>query len=129
LSREEIKLMLDSGLVAIGSHSSNHLYMDNLEYDELEIEIAGSKEAIENIFDTDVKSFAYPWGRSSTACQNVCKRAGYSMAFTTRAGRNYRDIDPYSLKRRDAGYLAENLIYSKNKALVVMRGLMDFLPR
>ena len=129
LSREEIKLMLDSGLAAIGSHSSNHLYMDNLEFDELEIEIARSKEVIEDIFGIDVKSFAYPWGRSNTACQNVCKGVGYSMAFTTRAGRNYKDIDPYSLKRRDAGYLAENLMHSKSKALVVMRGLMDFSPR
>jgi hypothetical protein len=54
---------------------------------------------------------------------------GYDIAFTTTEGGNYGNIDPYALKRRDAGYLTTNLMYSKAKTLVEMSGLLDFLHR
>ena len=129
LSGNEVQQMLDSELLSIGSHSVNHYYMDNLECDELENELGRSKESIENTFDVEVKSFAYPWGRWNASCQKLCKKRGYDMAFTTTEGGNYGNVDPYALKRRDAGYLTANLMYSKAKTLVEMSGLLDFLPR
>lgn len=59
---QELKEMVDSGLVKIASHSQNHL---NLTVDGLDLrdEFAGSKKNIEQKLSQKVDTFIYPYGK------------------------------------------------------------------
>jgi hypothetical protein len=62
LSNEQIKEMLDSGLVEIGSHTLDHVNLPKLNKDEKERQILKSQKQIEEIFNIKCSSFAYPFG-------------------------------------------------------------------
>ncbi|MBN1464112.1 glycosyltransferase [candidate division KSB1 bacterium] len=126
---EEMQIMLNSGLLTVGSHSMQHLYLDCLQPKELEYEVVNSKDLIEETLNIQVTSLAYPWGRFNDACQELSKRVGYHVAFTTIEGSNHENANPYALKRKDAGYLTQDLVFSRPKALIEMNGLADILHR
>jgi len=63
LSVGELKTMLSSGLIDIGSHTNNHTRLsDDTHENILQDEIKSSKEKIEKALNTDVKTFCYPNG-------------------------------------------------------------------
>ncbi|MBN1559672.1 glycosyltransferase [candidate division KSB1 bacterium] len=128
-SAQDIQMMLKSGLLTVGSHSMQHLYLDCLQPKELEYEIANSKELIEKELSVQVTSLAYPWGRFNDDCQRLCKQCGYHVAFTTIEGMNDENSNPYALKRKDAGYLTQDLLFSRAKAIIEMNGVADRLHR
>jgi len=59
---KELKEMVDSGLVQIGSHSHSHIDLTASGVD-LEVELKHSKELLESKFDTEVNSFVFPFGK------------------------------------------------------------------
>jgi len=60
LSWAEVKELHKCG-VAFGSHTISHTKLEDMREAELEREIRGSKEAIEDKLGTPVRSFAYPY--------------------------------------------------------------------
>ena len=60
---------LDSGYVEVGSHIVHHTSLTNVSSKNAEYEIKESKRMLEEMFNTKVLPFAYPYGRSDKAIQ------------------------------------------------------------
>lgn len=83
LSNEQIKTMLESGLIEIGSHTLDHVNLPKLNKEEKERQLIESKKQIEEIFDIKCDSFAYPFGFYDKDSVVIVENAGYSNATTT----------------------------------------------
>jgi len=100
LSDSQIREMLDSGLIEIGSHTMTHDNLTRLEQVEKEYEIMGSKKEIEALFDIECCSFCYPFGLFDELDRAIVQKSGYSSATTTQAGiEDITKADPLLLKR------------------------------
>lgn len=86
LSDAELRKMLDSGLWELGAHTLTHALLPDLSDAERQHEVAESKTAIEARFDTEVTSFAYPFGVYTEDEVAAVDQAGYRFAVTTDAG-------------------------------------------
>jgi peptidoglycan/xylan/chitin deacetylase (PgdA/CDA1 family) len=79
-------LEMDAGGIAIGAHSRNHPDLRKCSPHELESEIRGSKEDLEDLLGKPVSSFAYPTGLLDDRVVEAVRAAGFTSAITTRAG-------------------------------------------
>ena len=85
----------------IGSHSRTHPFLTSLSESEMEQEIRGSKETIEDRLGQPVRFFSYPHGLHDARCRRLVSLAGYSGACTTRFGGNGARTDPFRLSRSE----------------------------
>lgn len=91
----------------IGSHSRSHpLGFDRLEGLELDLEVRGGLEDARERLETEIDSFAFPYGRHSDAAVSCLQAAGYRAALTNGDGPLPATIDRftlprYEIKRRD----------------------------
>lgn len=83
LSDNEVKEMLESGLIEIGSHTLNHANLPLLNLEEKQKEIQNSKHQIEQTFGINCQSFAYPFGFYDKDDIGIVKNAKYKFATTT----------------------------------------------
>ncbi len=86
LSDEQVRQMLASGLVELGSHTLTHPNFLRLSRDERGQELRASKAELEQRFAVPVNSFAYPFGLFQTEDPLLVQAAGYTSAVTTEAG-------------------------------------------
>ncbi|GAA0415190.1 polysaccharide deacetylase family protein [Cocleimonas flava] len=100
LSDEQVKELLESGLVEIGSHTVTHDNLPTLSEEQKHDEIVGSKKKIEDLFDIKCHSFCYPFGLFDQADLALVESAGYTNATTVETGiSNFKETNPYLLKR------------------------------
>ena len=100
LEDDEVRAMLASGVWELGAHTLTHALLTGLDAAGKEREIVAAKAALEAEFDTDVQSFAYPFGIFEAADREAVQQAGYRFAVTTAAGISTRPYaDPLTLKR------------------------------
>jgi len=83
LSDEQIKTMIKSGLIEIGSHTLDHPNLCKLNKKEQEKQLLESKKQIEKIFDIKCDAFAYPFGFYDEDSLSIVENAGYTNATTT----------------------------------------------
>lgn len=83
----------------IGSHTKNHSDLNTLSDEEALDEILGSKTALENQFDCEVRHFCYPYGRFTQKHIKMVRDSGYTTATTTQRGRFHHGDDPMTIKR------------------------------
>ncbi|MBE7357664.1 polysaccharide deacetylase family protein [Campylobacter sp. RM12327] len=83
LSDDEVRQMIESGFIEIGSHTLNHANLPSLSLEEKEIEIKHSKSLIEEKFGITCKSFAYPFGFYDKFDTILVEKSGYKFATTT----------------------------------------------
>ena len=83
LSDEQIKIMIESGLIEIGSHTLDHVNLPKLNKEEKEKQLLESKKQIENIFGIKCDSFAYPFGFYDEDSVKIVENIGYTNATTT----------------------------------------------
>ncbi len=82
----ELKLMLESGLVDIGSHTCNHKRLTHhLSQSELQHEICESKNILEKHLNHKIDLFCFPNGDYNPASLELVE-ATYSAAVTTQKG-------------------------------------------
>jgi len=86
LTNEQIKQMLQSNLIEIGSHTLTHDNLPTLDTDNKKQEIQKSKKAIEDEFGIECNSFCYPFGLYDNQDIQLVQQSGYSSATTTKAG-------------------------------------------
>jgi peptidoglycan/xylan/chitin deacetylase (PgdA/CDA1 family) len=101
LSWDEAYLMHKSG-ISFGSHTVTHPILSKLSCDQARQEIEGSKAIIEKSLATQVRSFAYPNGKTndfSDSTKRLLKEAGYICALTTEFGTNEPNQDLFELRR------------------------------
>lgn len=83
LSDEQVKIMLESGLIEIGSHTLDHVNLPKLSDEDKYTQIKESKEKIEDIFTIKCNSFAYPFGFFDKDSVKIVEEVAYSNATTT----------------------------------------------
>lgn len=86
LTDDEVRELLDSGLIEIGAHTRTHANLNALNREEAHNEICTSKQEIETKFATVCSSFAYPFGLYSKRDTDLVLECGYSNAVTTEVG-------------------------------------------
>lgn len=82
----EAREMLNSGLVSFGSHTAEHRLLSQLEKDEIDREVANSKNTIKGNLGADATLFAYPNGDFTETTKAILKKYKFSGAVTTKKG-------------------------------------------
>ncbi len=86
MSWQEARAMLNSGLVTFGSHTSEHRLLHQLDFEDIEREVATSREDIRQNLSVDATLFAYPNGDFNRAVKTILDKHGFSAAVTTKEG-------------------------------------------
>ena len=86
MDADQLRELASSPLVEIGSHTNDHTVLTSASADEAYRELVNSKNALEELLERPVASFAYPKCGYSPACPDAARRAGYAVAVTC-AGR------------------------------------------
>jgi peptidoglycan/xylan/chitin deacetylase (PgdA/CDA1 family) len=104
LKWNEIQEMQKNGM-KFGSHTVNHVRLDQLKKEEIEYQLKKSKEMIENELGERITSFSYPFafpeGDKSfvSFLKGLLQESGYESCVSTNIGRNSRRNDLYFLRR------------------------------
>ncbi|MBB6479250.1 polysaccharide deacetylase family protein [Spirochaeta isovalerica] len=98
MSDSEIKSLQKKGH-EIGSHTVSHEILSLLNENQLTYEVTKSKEILESLLKSSVRSFCYPNGDYNSTTLEAVKAAKYSYACTTFKGKNSILFSPFELKR------------------------------
>lgn len=110
LSWQEIKEMLASGLISIGSHALGPEPLVKIQPEsELRKQIFVSKEILEQRLATEVKLFSYPEGMFNDRIRKLVIDAGYVGAVATSPGKQFSPDDVFALKRLRISSTSDNL--------------------
>ncbi len=98
LNWDQVREMRKDGFV-FGSHTLNHLPLNDLTPQEILFQLTRSKEGIEWRLEAPVEFFAYPTGAYDREIAALVREAGYKAAFTIEFGRVKAGDDLYELNR------------------------------
>ncbi|MDD5427809.1 MAG: polysaccharide deacetylase family protein [Candidatus Omnitrophica bacterium] len=98
LDMAEIKEMAGKG-IAFGAHTRTHPHLAQIGGEGAKEEIAGSYNAIKGICDVADIAFCYPYGEYNGYIKKLVSEAGFSCAFSTNPGINYKGQDLFEIKR------------------------------
>lgn len=101
LNVEQLREMINSGLITVGGHTISHSKLSKLNIDEQENEISRNAGFIASLGDQSIIPFAYPFGSRldfTVDTVNIVKRF-YPIAFAAYRGRIKKDTDPYRIPR------------------------------
>jgi peptidoglycan/xylan/chitin deacetylase (PgdA/CDA1 family) len=100
LSWQELRVMVDTGVFDVGSHTETHNFFDKRrKWEDMPGELLRSSKTIENRLGFKPISVAWPWGHFDQQFTDAAKAAGYQVAFTTKPGANVPGDDPMLVKR------------------------------
>ncbi len=88
---------LDSAGMEIGSHTVTHPRFTGLSSAEARRELEDSRDGLEQILGTRVRSFCFPEGKFSLRHSSLLSDAGYELARTTVAFRMELAFHPYAM--------------------------------
>jgi peptidoglycan/xylan/chitin deacetylase (PgdA/CDA1 family) len=99
LSKDEVNVLGEGGLIELGAHTITHPSLKALSTSQQMAEISGSKAQLENIIGHPVISFSYPHGEYSVETIKLVQRAGFQGASTTHFKCVKSGADPFQLPR------------------------------
>lgn len=106
-----VKEISKSGLVEIGAHTMDHMYLSGLPRDRVEYEVRQSKKYLEKLLGIKIVSFAYPYGAFDNQAIDVVKNAGFKSAVTTIPGEWSMDINRFFLYRVRPGGMVGGALF------------------
>lgn len=86
LNEKQIRELIESDLVEIGSHTLDHVYLKVAPDLYAEKQIVESKKKLEERFGIKIKTFAYPYGAFNNKNIETVKSAGYTAAVSVISG-------------------------------------------
>lgn len=95
----QTKQILDTNLIEIGAHTLDHLDLPTQSHEVVWQQISESKRRLEDIFNIEVVSFAYPYGNYNAEIEAMVQKAGYTSAVTTQAGMTQTTNNRYTMPR------------------------------
>jgi peptidoglycan/xylan/chitin deacetylase (PgdA/CDA1 family) len=84
--------------IEFGAHTRTHASLVGLDRAAVEDEVLGGKRDLEELLQTDVLGFAYPFGALDPTSVTVVA-SGFRVAFTVCEGPNRSDTDPFQVRR------------------------------
>lgn len=112
MNKEQLQELSRSGLVEIGSHTLDHLYLKTTPDKEAKRQIVESKKLLEKELDMPIDSFAYPFGAMSPAAIEYVKEARYTNAVSVIHGSLQSPENLFFLYRIRPGTLPQNAFVS-----------------
>ena len=106
LTWEQVEAEAAKGLFTFGPHSRTHEILSRVGDEEVERQVAGSREDVERRLGTKPTVFAYPNGRTEDfddRARRAVTEAGFDWALATELGLVDRDCDPLALPRIPVG--------------------------
>jgi len=95
---DQVQEMITSGVFELGGHTLTHRKLTELSVEEKRNEIVESKIRQEVFYNTQLSSFAYPFGIFDENDIQIVKEAGYKTAVTAHEGA--ADLNtPFTLRR------------------------------
>lgn len=111
LLTSQLKEIANDGLVEIGAHTVNHLWLKGLASKVVNDEVFQSKEILEKIINKPVTSFAYPFGAFDLQAIKVVEAAGFTTSTSTIPGIDQTPTNKFFLYRlRPGGRMGEALL-------------------
>ncbi len=102
LNWEQCRTMMQHG-ISFGSHTATHANLSKITDGEVEQELAGSKQVMEERLGTVCVHFACPWGRPGLDLRVnapvIAAKLGYRSFATTQRGRMRAGDDPMLIRR------------------------------
>ncbi len=98
LGWKELKDMSENG-ITIGSHTTTHASLTDMDTESARHEIINSKSDLEEALGKPVHFFAYPYGLFNEQLEKLVAEAGYLGACSTRSGFNSEHANPFALRR------------------------------
>ncbi|HEY3414239.1 MAG TPA: polysaccharide deacetylase family protein [Armatimonadota bacterium] len=95
---------VDSEGARVGCHTASHRRLSGLDPIDLQREIVGSREALEEALNRPVVDFCYPYGDLDRAAVEAVRAAGYRLALTCERNRAGRGTDPLLIPRHAVSY-------------------------
>lgn len=123
MNSDHVKQVAQSGQVTVGSHSLSHRSIARIDDSEKKREIVHSKQYFEELLGKPIDYFCYPYGTYNdfdAKSVGVIKGAGYRLACTSINGVNFRETDPYRLRRTKVEWGDDPKTFDR-----MMRGGMD----
>lgn len=117
MNKDQLKEVLDSGLVEIGSHSISHANLASESAIIVKKEIFESKKKLEEDFGITIETFAYPYGSFSKNIIELVKEASYSAAVSVKPGVIQANEDIFKLTRTRPG------IFSGRDMVKILEGM------
>jgi len=109
INRKQLREMSDSGLITIGSHTVNHLWLPDISPKDLRYEVAESRRILEETLGKGVDTFCYPIGAFDENVKKTVEESGYICAVTTNPGWFKRTDDIFAIKRIKITRSSDNL--------------------
>ncbi len=111
VTESEIKELIDSGLVEIGAHTLDHIYLKQAPKSVIEKQIIDSKKGLEDKFNIKVETFAYPYGAYNDEAVSVVKDTEFTAAVSTNTGQTQSTKNLFTLNRiRPGALVGPNMI-------------------
>lgn len=111
LNVAQLRAIVDSGLVEIGAHTLNHLYLAQSPKSLALEEINLSKQLLEQSLGVTVNTFAYPYGAFDVSTLELVEEATYSAAVSVIPGVKLDRENIFFLPRIRAGALGLDAAY------------------
>ncbi len=104
IRREQLEqLARQPETVELGAHTVNHPPLDELGIEEIKREVSDSKQALEQIIDRSVNTFAYPFGAYDARVRAAVIDAGFNSAAAVKNAFSHPDDDPWAIARFTVG--------------------------
>ena len=109
----------------IASHSHTHPDLSQIPPENQEEEFRRSKDILEELLQSTIRGFAYPYGLFDRATASILKSVGYHWACSTKSGRMNPSEDPFQLRRitifsgDSAAVLGRKLVFADNDVSMV----------
>ncbi len=98
LNQEQVIQMYEAGF-EIGSHSMRHSNLVSVPLRIARYEIIQSKENLQSLLKSRVRSFCYPYGLTNTTVKNLVEECGYDLACGVYTGPPKFWEDRYDIRR------------------------------
>jgi peptidoglycan/xylan/chitin deacetylase (PgdA/CDA1 family) len=97
---DEVRELFGTGLISFGSHTVNHAILTTLSFDEMQAELALSRQKLlaEKVVKDNI-SFCYPNGNYTSEIAMLIANNGFSLAMTCDPGWNIAGENLFMLKR------------------------------
>lgn len=110
LNEQQLRTIVDSGLVEIGSHTLTHAQLKGLNLDRATAEIIDSKKQLETRLGIHIATFAYPSGSFDQQAIDLVKKAGYTVAVSTISDLHQSKETIYYAPRLRAGLISPSTV-------------------
>ncbi len=115
LTDKQLRTMLESGLIEIGSHTLDHVALKNASRSVLHNQIVLSKKKLEDAYSIKVETFAYPYGVFDEGAIEYFEQAGYSAGVSVMYGADHSAQNLYHLRRVDGPSLGVHPVEALEK--------------